>query len=126
MSLLGIGAAKIDLILEKETYVPGETVHGKFVIIGGTIEQQLKRIECDLVMTDVIMEKEEIINTSTILTSDCIPSEGSNQISFTFRLPDNAQLSTDTVHYRFKTRLIFKKGVESIDQDAIQIVARNN
>jgi sporulation-control protein len=122
MSLLGIGSAKIDLILQKETYKPGETVHGNFLIKGGTIEQQLKRIECDLVMIDSDADEEKIMDTVTILTSTLIESQTANQISLTFRLPESAQPSTETLSYRFKTRLVFREGVESIDQDAIKIV----
>lgn len=122
MSLLGIGSAQIDLILQKETYKPGETVHGYFLIKGGTIEQRLKRVECDLVMIDIDGEEEKIIDSVTILTSTLIESQEANQISFTFQLPETARPSTDTLSYRFKTRMVFSKGVESIDQDAIMIV----
>jgi sporulation-control protein len=122
MSLLGIGSAQIDLILEKETYRPGEKVQGCFQIKGGTIEQQLKRIECDLVMDDEVTGKEEVIHTSTILTSSTIASHMDNQISFAFRLPDDLEVSTDSRSYGFKTRLFFKEGVESADHDDIRIV----
>ena len=66
MSMLGIGSAKIDLQLPKHEYTPGENVTGTFHIEGGTIEQQIRRIECDLVMT-TSEETEEVIGTSTIL-----------------------------------------------------------
>ncbi|MBT2758749.1 sporulation protein [Mesobacillus foraminis] len=122
MSLLGIGSAKIDLILQEDTYKPGEMVHGYFLIKGGTIEQQLKRIECDLVMVDTEADEERIMDTVTILTSTLIESQAANQISLTFRLPDSARPSSETLSYRFKTRLVFSEGVESIDQDAIKIV----
>ena len=42
MALIGIGSAKIDLILEKVSYKPGEQVKGYFMVKGGTIEQQLR------------------------------------------------------------------------------------
>jgi len=122
MSLVGIGSAQIDLILEKETYEPGETVKGCFHIKGGTIEQKLKRIECDLVKVDPILKLEEVIHTATILTSSTIEANEENRISFTFTLPDYIRVSTDTRTYRFKTRLFFTQGVASVDQDSIRIV----
>ena len=126
LALLGIGSAKIDLILEKDTYMPGELVKGYFLVKGGTIEQQLKRIECDLVVTrDNEEEKdEEVIDSVTIFTSKLIESDATNQIPFTFRLPQSMQLKLGS-SYRFKSRLSFKQGVESLDHDVIQILAES-
>jgi sporulation-control protein len=121
LSLLGIGSAQIDLVLDKETYRPGEKVEGYFQIKGGTIDQELKRIECDLVMRDERARREEVIETSTILTCSTISSEADNRISFVFRLPNDLEVSTESGSYGFKTRLFFKEGVESVDHDDIQV-----
>jgi sporulation-control protein len=122
MSLLGIGSANIDLVLQKHTFKPGDPVLGCFHIKGGTIEQQLKRIDCDLVMKDIAVGKVEVIDTQTIFTSRRIKSDEDNEISFTFQLPDSVPVSTDEISYRFKTRLHFSEGMNSQDLDAIQIV----
>ncbi|WP_316569428.1 sporulation protein [Neobacillus sp. YIM B06451] len=121
MSRLGIGSAQIDLILPKKTYKPGERVQGYFLIKGGTVEQKLKRIECDLVMIDRSKGKKKIIDSGTVLSSRVIFSEELNKISFTFNLPTSIQVSTEDISYYFKTKLIFNEGVESRDQDIIQI-----
>jgi sporulation-control protein len=122
MSLLGVGSAIIDLILPKEAYQRGELINGYFNIKGGTIEQQLKRIDCDLVMLDQSTGSERVIDTATILSSTIINSEESNKVSFTFKLPENIPASTEEISYRFKTRLIFNEGIESKDQDFIQVI----
>lgn len=122
MSLLGIGSGKIDLILQKETYKPGELVHGYFSIEGGTIEQKLKRIECDLLLTDKAIGIEKVIDTTTILTLRSIDSEESYNIPFNFQLPASMVASTDELSYRFQTRMVFNEGVTSQDQDIIQII----
>ena len=57
MSLLGVGSAQIDLILEKDILKPGDSVNGHFLIKGGTIDQQLKQIDCHLVMKDEMTHK---------------------------------------------------------------------
>ncbi|WNS73635.1 sporulation protein [Bacillus sp. DTU_2020_1000418_1_SI_GHA_SEK_038] len=100
----------------------GEVVKGHFLIKGGTISQELKRIDCDLVTFNRTDEREEIVDSISILTTKIIQSEAVNKIPFSFLLPNNARLSTDTLSYRFKTRLAFKQGVESLDQDAIRII----
>lgn len=122
MSLIGIGSARIDLILPKDTYCPGENIKGYFLIKGGTIEQLIKQIDCDLVMTDLGNGDEGVIDTFTVLTSKVIQSEECNQIFFSFNLPSSIPLSTEERTFRFKTRLAFHEGVESKDQDIIQII----
>jgi sporulation-control protein len=122
LSLIGVGSTQIDLVLEKETYKPSEQVRGQFIIKGGTIEQQLKRIDCDLVMVDEQEEKEEVIDYLTILLTDKITPDCDKSIPFTFQLSDHVQETKGTRSYRFKTRLSFKEGVESIDTDAIRII----
>jgi sporulation-control protein len=123
MALLGIGSAKIDLILEKDTYKWGEQVKGIFVVKGGLIEQQLKRIECDLVMSDTENQKvdEKVVDSITIYTTKFIASNVENHIPFIFRLPQSIH-SDGLESYRFKSRLAFKEGVESLDHDVIKIL----
>ncbi|MBM7605511.1 sporulation-control protein [Metabacillus crassostreae] len=122
MSLLGIGSAIIDLILPKDRYCKGELISGHFYIKGGTIEQQLRRIDSDLVLIDKSTNVEKVIDSTTILSTKLINAQEANKISFTFKLPEDIPPSSDDISYRFKTRLTFNEGVESRDQDIIQVV----
>ncbi|MCM3595076.1 sporulation protein [Metabacillus idriensis] len=121
MSILGIGSAQIDLILPKEEFQPGECIKGYFLIKGGVIEQQLKRIDCDLVMADLSSGTEKVIETANILTSKQIQSEEQNRIDFRFSLPEDLADSTEERSYYFNTRLVFNEGVISKDQDFITV-----
>ncbi|MGE6258426.1 sporulation protein [Heyndrickxia sporothermodurans] len=122
MSLLGIGSARIDLILPKEAYHPAESINGYFLINGGIIEQKIKRIDCDLVMVDHTKGNEKVIDTATFLRSKQILSEELNEIPFVFNLPATIQASSASISYHFKTKLTFSEGIESIDQDNIKII----
>lgn len=122
LSLLGVGSAKIDLILEKGMYRPGDTVRGHFLITGGTIEQHIKQIDCDLVLKDKKRGTEKVIQTITMKNSIKISSQELSEIPFTFQIPDSVLLSSDVISYHFKTTLIFRKGLESRDQDLIKII----
>ncbi|WP_129726219.1 sporulation protein [Ectobacillus funiculus] len=122
MSLLGIGSAQIDLVLLKKTYRPDEYINGHFLIKGGTVEQQIKRIECDLAMINHSTGLEQIIDTTIILTSRLIYSEESNKLPFTFKLPAFMPISSKEISYCFRTKLTFDEGVQSKDQDTIQII----
>lgn len=122
MALIGIGSAKIDLILEKVTYKPGEQVKGYFMVKGGTIEQQLKRIDCDFVRVNEggSHEEEHVIDSITIFTSKNIESDVVSKIPFTFVLPQSLITDCDSV-FCFKSKLTFNQGVESLDYDDITI-----
>ncbi|WP_108671658.1 sporulation protein [Peribacillus acanthi] len=122
MSLLGVGSASVDLILPKEEYRRGEHIYGHFFIRGGTVEQQIKRIECDLVMINKETGKEEVVDSTNILSTRQIDSEELNKIEFTFKLPEVIPVSSEEISYRFKTKLTFNEGIESRDQDFIRIV----
>ncbi|TLS36041.1 sporulation protein [Pseudalkalibacillus caeni] len=123
MSLLGIGAAKIDLLLEKDSYKPGESVKGIFLIKGGTIEQKICRIECDLVKFDKEDQKEHVIDSTMVLTSKKIQSEGTMELVFQFQLAEDLPASCNRINYRFKTRMCFDEGVQSEDHDLINIIS---
>lgn len=122
MSLLGIGAAKIDLVLPKETYQAGEKIEACFFIQGGTVAQQIARIECDLLLENHLKETSQLIEASTIFSSRVILADELNKVPFAFSLPEAPPLPDKNESYRFKTKLVFDKGTESIDQDWIKIV----
>ncbi|MGD6803687.1 sporulation protein [Rossellomorea vietnamensis] len=121
MSLMGVGAAKIDLQLPKENYCSGETVKGVFQIEGGTVDQRINRIDCELIRIDKVAKTESLIDSTTILTSTVINAEEESERNFTFKIPENLPHSTNTIVYQFRTRLSFNKGMESKDQDIITV-----
>lgn len=126
LSRLGIGSAEVDLILSKETYELGEELEGYFLIKGGTIEQNVQQIECDLVMTKYPNLVEEIIETKTILVPRPIHPGESVKLSFSFTIPVTIPITEKDITYRFKTKLVFVEGgVESRDVDAIQITGNH-
>ena len=118
MVLLGIGSAKINLILPKETYKAGEHIYGYYLIKGGTIDQQLKRVDCELIKTDQ-SKVERIFDAPTILTSKIIRSKELYKIPFSFKLPTAIPGSSEKISYRFNTKLTFSEGAESKDVDEI-------
>lgn len=121
-ALIGIGSAKIDLLLEKDTYHPGEDVVGHFYINGGIIEQEIKRVECDLILQNINNQTEHVIKSFTVQTSKIILADEEAKIPFTFELPYTLVESTEEVSYYFKTKLIFNEGLKSNDEDVINIV----
>lgn len=124
MSLLGVGSAQIDLILEKDVLKPGESVNGQFLIKGGTIDQHLKQIDCALVMVNERTGEEEVIDTIDIQVETRIGSEEADKVPFSFKLPIDVPVTTKAISYHFKTKLTFEQGVESWDEDMIKVIPK--
>ena len=120
---LHVGSAHIHLILDKKEFTPGEKVTGYFSLEGGWFEQNIKRLECDLVVVDKQEQTEYLIEGAvTRLMSKSIDSKESDQIPFTFLLPAELDSSSGNRSYRFHTRIVFSNGAESIDDDEIKIL----
>ncbi|MBB6452624.1 sporulation-control protein [Salirhabdus euzebyi] len=124
MSLLGIGSTKIDLVLEKRNYFPGDKVTGYFLFKGGNLDQYIKRIDCDLIKEDTEKDQETVIETTTILSSRVIQANKDDKLSFTFSIPEDVEPSSKNVMYYFKSKLFFHEGVESKDRDIIYIKSK--
>ncbi|NMD69856.1 sporulation protein [Bacillus sp. DNRA2] len=119
MSLMGIGSAQVDLIINKNKYRRAEIVKGHINLIGGTVEQKMKRIECDLIKMNPITEVSEVVDSITILAAQQIESGELSKIEFQFTLPETIEKTSSSVSYHFKTKLIFDEGVKSLDHDPI-------
>jgi sporulation-control protein len=122
MSLMGVGSAQIDLILAKDVFTPGDSVNGKFLIKGGTVDQDLQLIECSLVMVDLKTEEENVLDTVTINVQLRIQPDDDDEVPFSFLLPADVPPTTKDISYHFKTKLVFKQGIESWDEDMIKVV----
>ncbi|MED1442040.1 sporulation protein [Aeribacillus composti] len=121
MSKIGIGSATVDLVLDKETYSPGEKVTGTLYIKGGTITQKIKQLQCDLMKINNQADQQSIASI-TLFAPDIIDPADCAKIPFEFVLPKHLPATTDSLTYRFKTTLVFEEGIDSLDHDTIQIL----
>jgi sporulation-control protein len=122
VSMFGVGAAKIDLVLPKTSFHPGEPLNGYFLLEGGIVKQKLRRIDCDLIMVDK-HSNEKTIDSTTIYKSDELEPDETNKLYFVYRLPKQLKSNENGIRYLFKTKLTFDKGVESLDEDWITVIA---
>ncbi|WP_260471999.1 sporulation protein [Bacillus sp. HMF5848] len=122
MSFSKIGTARVDLILPKDTYSPGDIIKGYYFIVGGARKQQVNRIESDFILFNQTEGTKKVIDFTTILTSKMITSAEENTFPFAFKIPFDIPFSSNDVSYYFHTRIAFHKGIESKDQDSIIIV----
>ena len=125
---VGIGAASVDTKLEKDTYMPGETVQGVVEIKGGKVEQQIDEIYLSLNTTYLKESDDRKYNvTATIdrfrlTTPFTIRSNERKEIPFTFQLPYDTPISIGKSKVWVTTGLEIKGGVDPSDKDFLKVI----
>jgi sporulation-control protein len=125
---VGIGSAAVDTKLEKDTYMPGETVNGVVEIKGGKIDQQVDEIYLTL-NTTYLRESDDKKYTVTaaiekfrLTTPFVIRANEKKDIPFSFQLPLDTPLSIGRSKIWVTTGLDIKGGVDPSDKDYLKIV----
>ncbi|MEH7115870.1 sporulation protein [Neobacillus vireti] len=125
---VGIGAAEVDTKLEKDTYMPGETVQGVVAIKGGKIDQQIDEIYLAL-NTTYLRESDErkysvtaTIDRFRLTTPFTIRAKENKDIPFSFQLPYDTPLSIGRSKVWVTTGLDIKGAVDPSDQDYLKVV----
>jgi sporulation-control protein len=125
---VGIGSAAVDTKLEKDTYMPGETVNGVVEIKGGKVDQQIDEIYLTL-NTTYLRESDDKKYTVTAaierfrLTNPFpIRSNEKKDIPFSFQLPFDTPLSIGRSKIWVTTGLDIKGGVDPSDKDYLKVV----
>jgi sporulation-control protein len=123
LSKIGVGSAKIDLVLNNNEYRLGEPISGEVRIEGGTVDQVINKIDVDFMVAVKVQDSEISKLIATIPVSDqfTVRSEERKVIPFTYQLPNDLLLSRRMISYFFKTRLDIAGGVDSFDNDFIKI-----
>ncbi|MEH7075404.1 sporulation protein [Neobacillus drentensis] len=125
---VGIGSASVDTKLEKDTYMPGETVNGVVEIKGGKVDQQVDEIYLTL-NTTYLREADDKKYTVTaaidrfrLTTPFVIRSNEKKDIPFSFQLPFDTPLSIGRSKIWVTTGLEIKGGVDPSDKDYLKVV----
>ncbi|WP_042355388.1 sporulation protein [Bacillus rubiinfantis] len=125
---VGIGSATVDTKLEKDSYMPGETVKGLIEINGGKIDQQIDEIYLSL-NTTYLREADDrkypvtiTIERFRISSPFMIGKNERREIPFTFRLPDDTPISVGNSRVWVTTGLDIKGGVDPSDKDFLRVI----
>ncbi|MBA2876220.1 sporulation protein [Thermaerobacillus caldiproteolyticus] len=124
LSKLGIGSANINLVLHHSQVRLGETISGEFLIEGGTVEQEINKIDIELRLT---LNQNGQVQTKTMATvpvaSAFVIQAGEKKVlPFAYELPKTLSVSRHGIHYTFVTRLDIAGGVDHLDEDSVQIL----
>lgn len=125
---VGIGSASVDTKLEKDTYMPGETIKGVVEIKGGKVDQNVDEIYLTL-NTTYLKESDDRKYTVTaaierfrLTTPFTIKENERKEIPFTFQLPYDTPLTIGRSKVWVSTGLDIKGGVDPSDQDQLKVV----
>jgi len=128
LASVGIGSAKVDTVLEKAAYYPGEVVRGAVRIQGGSVEQRLDGIELS-VMTTYLQElndskiyKNAEISSVRVSQPQTIAPQEYKEIPFSFELPGITPLTVGRAPVWIKTRADIQSAVDPSDEDRIQVM----
>jgi sporulation-control protein len=123
MSKLGVGSAKVDLILQSQKVALGEAIQGEFHIEGGTVKQNINKLEVELLIKVHVNGKPFTKSIAIIpITSAFTIQPGEKKtVPFSYKLPMNLPITRNGIQYTFVTRLDIAGGVDTLDHDSITV-----
>lgn len=124
LSKFGIGAAKVDLVLHHSHVRLGKILEGEFWLEGGTVAQQIRKLEVALEL-EVHVQGKSYRRTVAIIpvaSSFTIQPGERKALPFSYELPLHLPISRSMVRYTFVTRLDIAGGADAYDRDTIEIL----
>jgi sporulation-control protein len=125
MAKLGVGAATVDLRLDRPAYRLGETITGAIRIEGGSVEQRISELSV-LLMMKVYVQGQEVtrpVQTYPVSRNFTVqPKPFVQEIPFAFELPAGLAVSTPSVQYYLHTKLDVERALDPTDLDAVQVL----
>lgn len=127
LASVGIGSALVDTRLEKDTFIPGETLKGIVAVKGGNIDQPIEEIYLSL-NTTYLKERDDHKYTVTACIENFRITESftaykneTREIPFSFQLPSDIPISLGKSKVWVATGLAIKNAVDPSDKDYIKI-----
>ncbi|MFC7371608.1 sporulation protein [Fictibacillus iocasae] len=128
LASVGIGAAKVDTVLDKDTYSPGENVTGTVKIYGGKVEQEIDHITL-FVMTEYYREVDDnkvrettALAKYTAASKIKVAANENKDIPFSFALPAETPYTIGQTPVWIKTGLDIQMAVDPTDNDFIKVL----
>lgn len=128
---VGIGAASVDTKLEKETYMPGETMKGSIFVKGGSVDQEIDEIILSVYTTYVKESNDRKYNVSACIERMAaaapfiIRAGEERSFPFSFKLPEDTPITIGRTKIWLSTGLDIKNAMDPSDQDYIKVIPTN-
>ncbi|TCS95833.1 sporulation protein [Hazenella coriacea] len=128
LASLGVGAATIDLILDRDVLTMGEAVTGRVVLKGGDVEQLIEGLSVEFRLAssykkdDSYINVNETIQTVQITNQDFMVYPGEEkEFPFYMVCPALLPVSSVNTRYYFQTDLEIKRGLDAEDRDFVEV-----
>lgn len=128
LASLGVGAAKIDLILDQYSITMGDQVTGKLLLKGGETSQEIEALSVHFCLASVYAEHDRTIPVDEVIATVEITSEPfmvkAHQIleyPFSFCCPERIPFSSLNTRYYFETNLEIRRGIDADDRDFVEV-----
>jgi len=135
LSSVGIGAAKVDTILQGDQFVPGEIIEATVNMKGGSTEQEVEALYVSIHCTyerevEAIDEEDEDTEITSVFLLDkfhvadaftIAPGE-EKSFSMSFQLPFNTPLTLGKAKVWVQTGMDIKRAIDPKDRDYIRVV----
>ncbi|MBD1372534.1 sporulation protein [Hazenella sp. IB182357] len=129
LASLGVGSAKIDLVLSHNRIQMGEQVTGKIVLTGGEVEQSIDELSVTFSLASSyrtddldIPVHEKIAHIPIFSKPFQIDAGEVKEFPFSFVCPNLIPVSSLNTRYYFKTDLEINKGIDAEDRDFVDII----
>ncbi len=127
LSSIGIGAAKVDLILDRNSAVMGESIQGKVVVTAGQVEQQIGKIDVQLrihssyTYDDQQRKVDQLIREVKITDGFTLKPGETKEYPVSFVIPEFIPVSSINSRYYFLTNLDIQAALDHKDRDFVHI-----
>ncbi|AQS60001.1 sporulation protein [Desulforamulus ferrireducens] len=124
MASFGVGAAKVNLVLDNEKCRIGESVRGKMVVQGGNVAQGIHTLDVDVVMKLNSRGKEisRVVETIRVARDFRIEARDTREIPFEHQIPFHYPLSKGSVSYTLVTKMDIAQAVDTGDADPLVVL----
>lgn len=127
LASFGIGAAKVDLVLDKSDIFMGKTVTGTVHVTGGDVPQLIEHIDVDFVLQYFTESSsfEKVIHTIRVEEHSYTLLAGEKReypIAFVCPTRIPTGFKNTKTNYFFKTNLGIKNAIDSKDHDSINVL----
>ncbi|HAP31574.1 MAG TPA: sporulation protein [Firmicutes bacterium] len=129
LSSIGIGSARVDLVLNKSRYAAGESISGELRVVGGILDQKVSQVYLKLMLAsrfkkgDRVQQVSREFDHQVISTGFEIAAGGRVQpVSLSYTLPEAIPVSTFSTKYFLVTGLDIAAAVDPKDNDQIEVL----
>lgn len=127
LSSIGIGSAQVDLVLDQNQVTMGDTITGKLIVKGGSVDQQIGDITVDFRVRsryqhgDNMRSVDQVVGSAALTEAFTIKAKETQEFDFSYTVPHYLPVSSSTTHYVFHTNLGIEAGLDSSDNDHVTV-----